>query len=186
MRRLRRAVLALAVVDLLILAAVLAVVLQVRGGSSSSPSTIPLPAFVTGTGRRQLAPAFARAATESRVPVGLVMGLAWRESEWQEREVSSAGAVGIGQLLPQTSTFVAQDLLHAPSLDPGRAADNIRLTARYLRSLIDELGGDERLGVGAYLQGSTSVRAQGLSPETQAYLAQVQALRREFDRARRG
>jgi soluble lytic murein transglycosylase-like protein len=184
-RRLRRAVVALAAIDLLILVAVLIVVLQVADTSTPSP-TIRLPAFVTGTARRRLAPAFARAATESHVPVGLVMGLTWRESEWQESEVSSAGAIGIGQLLPPTATFVAQDLLHAPHLDPRRAGDNIRLTARYLRELIDELGSNETLGVGAYLQGSTSVRAHGLSVETQAYVAQVEGLRQAFDRARRG
>src|SRR5260370_34166936 len=90
----------------------------------------------------------------------------------------------MGQPLPAQGAFVATSLLHEPRLDPRRAADNIRLTAGYLRSLIDELGRNERLGVGAYLQGSTSVRAQGLAPETVAYVNQLEALRTAFDRAR--
>jgi hypothetical protein len=184
-RRLRRTILAFATVDLLIVVGVLVLVGVFT--SSSSPSTAPvqLPSFVTGAARRSLAPAFDRAASESHVPATLVMALAWRESEWGESLVSPAGAVGIGQLLPATSVYVARDLLHDPRLDPHRASDNIRLTARYLRQLIDELGGNERLGVGAYLQGSTSVHAQGLSPETEAYVQDIATLRAAFDRAQR-
>jgi soluble lytic murein transglycosylase-like protein len=184
-RRLRRTILAFATVDLLIVVGVLVLVGVLT--SSSPPTTAPvrLPSFVTGATRRSLAPAFDNAASESHVPATLVMALAWRESEWEESLVSPAGAVGIGQLLPATSVYVARDLLHEPHLDPHRAGDNIRLTARYLRQLIDELGGHERLAVGAYLQGSTSVRAQGLTPETAAYVQDIDALRAAFDRARR-
>jgi hypothetical protein len=163
------------------------VVLVDRGGSGSGVSPpVPLPAFVADPARRALAPAFEAAARESRVPVTLLMALAWRESEWHENAVSGAGAIGIGQLLPLTSTFVAQDLLHQPGLDPRRPVDNIRLTARYLRELINAFRGDERLGVGAYLQGSTSVASQGLTPQTTDYVNQIESLRAEFARARRG
>lgn len=163
------------------------VVLVNRGGSGSGVGTaVPLPAFVADPARRALAPAFEAAARESRVPVTLLMALAWRESEWNENAVSGAGAVGIGQLLPPTSTFVAQELLHQSGLDPKRPVDNIRLTARYLRELINAFHGAERLGVGAYLQGSTSVASQGLTPQTTDYVNQIESLRAEFARARRG
>jgi soluble lytic murein transglycosylase-like protein len=184
-RRLRRAILAFAAVDLLVVVGVL-VLVGVVTSNSPSPPPVRLPSFVTGAKRRSLAPAFDRAASESHVPASLVMALTWRESEWEEGLVSPAGAVGIGQLLPATSTYVARDLLHDPHLDPRRATDNIRLTTRYLRQLIDELGGNERLGVGAFLQGSTSVRAEGLTPETAAYIQDVDTLRAAFGRARRG
>jgi hypothetical protein len=163
------------------------VVLVDRGGSGSGVGPpVPLPAFVTDPDRRALAPAFEAAARESRVPATLLMALAWRESEWNEKAVSGAGAVGIGQLLPPTSTFVAQELLHQPGLDPRRPVDNIRLTARYLRELINTFHGEERLGVGAYLQGSTSVASQGLTPQSTDYVNQIESLRAEFARARRG
>jgi soluble lytic murein transglycosylase-like protein len=183
-RRLRRAIVAFALVDLVIVV-VIVVLIGWLGGSSTQSSAARLPGFVTGRERRRLAPDFDRAARESRLPSSLVMALGWRESEWEQGRVSNAGAVGIGQLLPANAAFVASSLLHEPRLDPRRAADNIRLTAGYLRSLIDELGRNERLGVGAYLQGSTSVRAQGLAPETVAYVDQVEGLRTAFDRARR-
>ncbi|HEV3452205.1 MAG TPA: lytic transglycosylase domain-containing protein [Acidimicrobiia bacterium] len=180
----RRAIVAFALVDLLIIV-VIVVLIGWLGGSSTQSSAPRLPGFVTGRERRRLAPDFDRAARESHVPASLVMALGWRESEWEQGLVSNVGAVGIGQLLPANAAFVASSLLHEPRLDPRRAADNIRLTAGYLRALIDELGRNERLGVGAYLQGSTSVRAQGLAPETVAYVDQVEGLRTAFDQARR-
>jgi soluble lytic murein transglycosylase-like protein len=184
-RRLVRTILAFALVDLVLLVGVLVLIGVLTRGGSSAPAPLRLPAFVTGAARRALAPVFEHAATESHVPATLVMALTWRESEWEEDLVSPAGAVGIGQLLPATSTFVARDLLREPNVDPRHTNDNIRLTARYLRELINELGGSERLGVGAYLQGSTSVRAQGLTPQTAAYVQDIDTLRAAFDRARR-
>jgi soluble lytic murein transglycosylase-like protein len=181
-RRLRRTLIAFALVDLVIVAGILVLVYRVTSTelSTHKPATVALPAFVTGRARRALAPTFVTAADESKVPVALLMALTWRESEWENDLVSGAGAVGIGQLLPPTSVFVARDLLHDPHLDPRRAVDNIRLTARYLAELIHELGGSQRLGVGAYLQGSTSVRSRGLTLETIAYVNQITMLRSEF------
>jgi soluble lytic murein transglycosylase-like protein len=183
--RRRRAAILLAIVVVVVTA--VAVGLVDRGGSGTAVRPVTkLPGFVPDPTRRALAPAFEAAAHESRIPATLVMALAWRESEWNENLVSGAGAVGIGQLLPPTSVFVAQQLLHEPQLDPRRPVDNIRLTARYLRELIDTFHGDARLGVGAYLQGSTSVHNQGLTPQTTDYVNQITALRSQFERARRG
>jgi soluble lytic murein transglycosylase-like protein len=184
--RRRRAALVLGLVAVVV--TVVAVVLLNHGGTGGSTVTpkARLPAFVTGSARQALAPAFEAAARESRISVTLLMALTWRESEWNENVVSGAGAVGIGQLLPPTSAFVAQDLLHQPELDPRRAVDNIRLTARYIRELIDTFHGSERLGVGAYLQGSTSVTNSGLTPQTTDYVNQIEALRADFARAGRG
>jgi len=154
------------------------------GGSHASRAT--LPAFVEPE-KRPLARAFARAAKESRVPVALVEALAWRESRWRAEAYNpESGATGIGQLLPATSTFVARELLHDPSLDPAIAVDNIRLTARYLRALVDRFHGKTRLGVAAYLQGSTSVADTGVSATTAAYIRDVDGLRRRFEAAAQG
>ena len=86
---------------------------------------------------------FESAARAEQLPVTLLEALAWRESQWDASAVNEqSGAIGIGQLLPETATFVATQLLNDPSLDPKNARDNIRLTARYLRALVDRFGGD--------------------------------------------
>lgn len=182
--RVRRAELSIAVVAVLLIGGTVAVITQTGGDATGQHPVVPaLPAFVTGSAHRALGPVFARAATESHVPTALLMALAWRESEWQNGLISGAGAIGIGQLLPPTSTFVAQALLHEPQLDPRRPQDNIRLSARYLRELIHTFNGNQRLAVGAYLQGSTSVRSQGLTAESTAYVNQIEHLQTQFAHA---
>jgi hypothetical protein len=146
-----------------------------------------LPSFVQDPARRSLVPAFRRAARAQGLPVALLEALAWRESQWDAAAVNAeSGAIGIGQLLPETAAFVATELLGDPDLDPTDAQDNIRLTARYLRGLIERFEGDVATGVAAYLQGSTSVANDGVSAETADYVDQIMTLRSEFATAARG
>lgn len=150
-----------------------------------SPKSV-VPAFVEPE-KRALKRAFERAADESHVPVALLEALAWRESRWRVEAFNpSSGAIGIGQLLPETATYVANELLHEPKLNPRVSVDNIRLTARYLRVLLDGFAGNEALAIAAYLQGSSSVRDEGVDPGTLDYVVQVQQIRRRFEAARRG
>jgi hypothetical protein len=48
----------------------------------------------------------------------------------------------------------------------------------YLRQLLREFQGDERLALGAYYQGPRAVRERGLFPETEAYVEDILALKR--------
>ena len=145
-----------------------------------------VPAFVEPE-KRALESTFERAARESGIPVALLEAVAWRESRWRAEAFNpSSGAVGIGQLLPETSTFVANELLREPDLNPYVAVDNIRMTARYIRALLDGFSGDEKLALAAYLQGSTSVRDDGVEPTTAAFAAEVQSIRKRFEAARHG
>ena len=145
-----------------------------------------LPAFVEPE-KRLLKRPFERAAKESDVPLALLQGLAWRESRWRAEAYNpDSGAIGIGQLLPETVAFVANELLHEPDLNPYVAVDNIRLTARYVRVLLDGFADDEELAIASYLQGSTSVRDDGIDPSTADFVADVRELQRRFAAARRG
>jgi soluble lytic murein transglycosylase-like protein len=165
------------------------VVMFVIGNSNDDketrrPST--LPAFVEPQ-KRGLEPAFKRAARENDLPVALLEALAWRESRWRAEALNpESGAVGIGQLLPETAAFVAGELLGDPTLDPADPEDNIRMMARYVRAQVESFDGDRRLALAAYLQGSTSVRADGLSATTAAYVADIAEIRKRFEAAARG
>ncbi|MEX0665316.1 MAG: lytic transglycosylase domain-containing protein [Acidimicrobiia bacterium] len=148
------------------------------------PST--LPAFVEPW-KHHLESAFKRAARENDLPVALLEALAWRESRWRAEAYNpDSGAVGIGQLLPETAVFVAGELLGDPTLDPADAQDNIRMMARYVRAQVESFNGDRRLALAAYLQGSTSVRNDGVSTTTAAYLADITEIRKRFEAAARG
>lgn len=161
---------------------------HVRIGATLRIPNVPAPAglpaglparLLASPARLALIPHFERWATANGLAPDLVMAVAWQESGWQNNVVSGAGAIGIGQLLPSTAAFVAQDLIGV-NLDPTIPADNIRMTARYLRWLLVRSGGDVSLALAGYYQGPASVASLGLFPSTRDYIAIVGALRPMF------
>ena len=129
--------------------------------------------------RRALAPRFDASARRHGVPADLLKAVAWQESGWQNEKVSSANALGIGQLMPDTVTFVNERLLAAP-LDPHRPEQNIDMSARFLRYLLDATGANVPMALASYYQGLTSVRRDGTLKVTEQYVANVLALRAKF------
>jgi N-acetylmuramoyl-L-alanine amidase len=105
----------------------------------------------------------------------LVRALAWMESGYQPDITSPAGAWGVMQVTPSAWSFVEDMLVGAPI--PRTADGNVRVGVAYLAHLLRQVGGDERLALGAYYQGLAGVRAQGLLPETGRYVDDVLALK---------
>ena len=93
--------------------------------------------------------------------------------------VSSANARGVMQVIPGTWDFIQQNLA-SRTLDPNSATDNVHAGVLYLRRLLERSGGDTSLASAGYYQGLASVRRIGMLPETQRYVANVQALRGRF------
>ena len=92
------------------------------------------------------------------------------ESAYRQSAVSSAGAIGLGQLMPAT----ARDL----GVDPRDPLENLDGSARYLAMML-ELFGDPRLALAAYNAGPDAVRQyNGIPPyrETQNHVARVMAV----------
>lgn len=114
------------------------------------------------------------------------------ESKFRADAKSSAGAIGLMQLLPDTakgiaihtggSKFVTSDLYN-PEI-------NVRYGAWYLHHLIQKYG-DERLALAAYNAGQQNVdswRAEGKDiqfPETRAYVDKVERLKGIYRRTYR-
>jgi soluble lytic murein transglycosylase-like protein len=130
--------------------------------------------------RLALMKTFDQAAARHKVPANLLKAVTWMESGWQNDKVSSTKALGIGQLMPTTVTFVNQTLLRGAKLDPRKPADNINLSARYLAWLLKQTKGDVATAVAGYYQGLTSVRRQGPLAETTVYVNNVLSLRGRF------
>ena len=92
------------------------------------------------------------------------------ESAYRQNAVSSAGAIGLGQLMPAT----ARDL----GVDPRDPIQNLDGSARYLAMML-ELFGNPRLALAAYNAGPDAVRQyNGIPPyrETQNHVARVMAV----------
>jgi hypothetical protein len=108
------------------------------------------------------------------VDAKLARALAWMESGFQQDVVSSVGAIGVMQLLPETWEFVDTVLLGVPT--PRTYEGNVRAGVRYLRWQLDEFDGNVRLALAGWYQGARAVRERGLYNETKEFVRIVLAL----------
>ncbi len=102
------------------------------------------------------------------LPRGLLDALVWTESRYNPFAVSTAGAIGLGQLMPKTALELGVSNRYDPVL-------NIEGAARYLRQLIDQFG-MVRLALAAYNAGPHAVQSAHRVPrnrETTTYVRTV-------------
>jgi peptidoglycan hydrolase-like protein with peptidoglycan-binding domain len=109
------------------------------------------------------------------VSTSLVRALAWMESGYQPGVVSQAGAKGVLQTLPTTRDFVEDVLLGRPV--PQNLDGDIEVGIRFLRHLLANFGGDERLALAAWYQGEAAVRKDGVYKVTKPFVENVLALK---------
>lgn len=108
-----------------------------------------------------------RAAAKAGIDPKLLAALAWSESNFRPDAVSSAGALGMTQLMPATARGMGVD-----PLDPEQ---NLEGGARYLKVQLDRFGRVDH-ALAAYNAGPTAVRkAGGIPPyaETQGFVSKV-------------
>jgi len=119
-----------------------------------------------------------RYAAQYHVPANLVRAVIYVESNWNPGAVSSAGAVGIMQLMPGTARSLQID-------HPFWIYQNIEGGTAYLAYLYQHFGKDWRLALAAYNAGPTVVERHGLrysSPGVFAYVTHVLAEYRALER----
>src|SRR6266705_204967 len=108
-------------------------------------------------------------AVAYRVPVELIEAIIDEESGWNAYAISSKGAVGIMQLMPQTAIrFGVRNRF--------RMDENVRGGVAYLACLRQRFGGDLRLVTAAYYVGEEPISARGLaysSHDVQSYVRRV-------------
>jgi soluble lytic murein transglycosylase-like protein len=105
----------------------------------------------------------------------LARAIAWMESGYHTGAVSSVGAWGVMQVMPDTWSYVETSLIgHSV---PRTTDGNIRIGVAYIHHLLVEFGGNERLALAAYYQGPGAVETFGVLPVSQLYVADVLALK---------
>lgn len=118
-------------------------------------------------------------ARRHAVPTNLALAVAWQESGWQQREVSSTGALGIMQVMPDTGRWMRAYAGHRLHLRDSH--DNVEagvLTLRVLRASTRH----DRQAIAAYYQGLGALREHGYFRGTRHYVHSVQAIRRSLNR----
>ena len=117
------------------------------------------------TGDEDLDTIFEEVSKEYGVNVNLLKAVAQAESGFDSQAVSSAGAMGIMQLMPATAESLGVE-------DPYDARQNITGGAKMLGYLLADYNGDVTLALAAYNAGSGAVRKYGGVPpysETENY-----------------
>ena len=130
--------------------------------------------------RRDLAERMLLLSSYYKIDPCLLAALVTVESAWRSYAVSPAGALGYGQLMPQTASALRVD-----ALEP---YENLDGTARYLRRMLNRFAGRDQqtrvqLALASYNAGAGAVdRYHGIPPyrETRAYVANVMRTRQTF------
>jgi soluble lytic murein transglycosylase-like protein len=140
-----------------------------QGRTAPIPSGVEkVPIFsISVDQQRQVARAIERAAVEFAVSPSLLKALLYTESRWRQEAVSATGALGIGQLLPDTAAWLAT-LMGEPDLDPADRTDNLRMSAYLLGWLLDHTRSTSA-ALASYYQGIGSVLRRGVSPAGAGY-----------------
>ena len=104
-------------------------------------------------------PLFINASRSSAVPISFLFGIARQESVFRADVRSSAGALGVMQLMPATAAATARNAgdaipVSAALFDP---VVNIRLGSRHLAELLERFGGNRVLVAAAYNAGAHRV-----------------------------
>jgi soluble lytic murein transglycosylase-like protein len=143
-----------------------------RAGRNPSPSAVLRAVGLTAPDpeRTSRYDAFIREAAVLYVlPEEFLRAVMRVESNFYTEAVSSAGAMGLMQLMPETARAMGV-------LDPFDARQNVLGGARFLRVLANNLGGDLVLTIAAYNAGEGAVRKYGGIPpfaETRRYVQRV-------------
>ncbi len=134
------------------------------------PSAAPNPSGASAVGEGSAyAPLIDQAAARYGLDPAILHGLIQQESGFDPSAHSSAGALGLTQLMPST----AASLGVAEPLDP---AQSIEGGARYLSQLLHQFAGNTADALAAYNAGPGAVQQYGGVPpysETQQYVAKV-------------
>jgi hypothetical protein len=128
--------------------------------------------------RAQVRRLVARTARRHGVDAQVALALSWQESGWQQRRISSAGAIGAMQVMPGTGRWMS--LYVDRRLNLYSLRDNVTAGIVLFKVLRGQTSW--RRSIASYYQGLGSVRRRGLYPSTKRYTRNVAHLYRRLQR----
>lgn len=133
--------------------------------SADMPETAPTMTLSSQMVGGHYAPLINAAAQQYGISPALVEAVMWQESRYNPKAVSSAGAIGLMQLMPGTARSLG--------VNPHDPWQNVFGGAAYLRMQLDRFGNNVPLALAAYNAGPEAVaRYRGIPPyaETRNYV----------------
>ena len=122
---------------------------------------------------------FKKAAKKYGVSESLLKAIAKAESNFNPRDLSSSGAMGVMQLMPETARSLGVD-------DPYDPEQNIMGGAKCISQKLKEFNGDVKLALAAYNAGSGAVkRAGGIPSQCKTYVNRVLSYQKAFETAQK-
>ncbi len=108
------------------------------------------------------------AALRHQLDPKLVLAVSYWDCGWDQSRVSQTGAVGLMQVEPATAQEAGPALL-GRAVDITDAYDNADVGTAVLKPDLDTFQ-EPAMALAAYYQGPTSLRANGMFPDTQQYV----------------
>lgn len=146
---------------------------------ASAATAMPASMAALVAGRDAVRQVIVEEANRHGVPVAFALAVAWQESGWQQHAVSSAGAIGVMQLMPATAEWVGSAMLGQP-VQIGDMRQNVRAGVRLLAHYLARYAGNRDLVLAAYYQGQSAADRHGVYPVSVAYIASIIRLERLF------
>lgn len=147
--------------------------------AAAAPPAMPASMAATVAQRDAIRQVISEEANRFGVPVAFALAVAWQESGWQQHAVSSAGAIGVMQLMPATADWVGSAMLdHAVQIHDTR--QNVEAGVRLLAHYLARYAGNRDLVLAAYYQGQSAVDRHGIYQVSVPYIASITRLERLF------
>lgn len=138
-----------------------------KKATRTTPSDRPVPS------RTETKAIIEKTARRYGVNPHLALGISWQESGWNQRVVSSAHAVGVMQVMPQSGEWASSMVGH--KLDITDAHDNITAGVVILRYLAGNATSLNQ-AIGGYYQGLGAMQQHGAYDDTKQYVRNVRVL----------
>lgn len=144
-----------------------------KSSSSSNKSTVS----ASSMKKTKYDTYFKEAAKKYNISESLLKAIAKAESDFDPNCLSSAGAMGVMQLMPETAKELGVD-------DPYDPEQNIMGGAKCISQKLKEFNGDVKLALAAYNAGSGAVKRNGGVPSyCNTYVNRVLSYKEAFETA---